>query len=390
MVAVDICERHGRRRLGDQAGRFGERNGQHILERIRLRAVVAVELVGGAVVSGDEVDIVVAVHVPERQRRRGVRIGRDRQGGAEPLPRGNPGDDLGAGVEIELVSLPSVAHHEVESAVAVDVADGQRRRRLRGGKRARGRQAEGAGAVVEVETIHRVPVADDQVEVTVAIDVAERDGGRRIGLAADVGAGGEPEPGMGRCVEALVQIEAIPRAVVADDQVGKTVAVDVPDREGRRRALIGGDVLAAGESQPGDRRADGLPAAVQVDPVPLVVVADHQVDEPIAVHVRKSDRRRSAGVAREQRGRGQAEPAAAVVQIEIAGLGRSAGIAGHQVEIAVTVDVGESDGGGGARVARHESGAGSEPRPGALVEDEIAGERGTAGDRQAGALDVHS
>ena len=182
VVAVDVRERDRRRGRGDQPGRLAERHGQHILERIRLRAVVAVELVGGSVVSDHEVEVVVAVHVAERQRGRRTGVARDRQGRPEPLPRRRSAHDLDAGVEIELIRLARVPDDDVDGAIPVEVADGQRCRRLGGGERARGRQGEGAGGFVEVEAIHRVQIADDQLEVTVAVDVGERDGGGRAGV----------------------------------------------------------------------------------------------------------------------------------------------------------------------------------------------------------------
>src|SRR5207247_1668267 len=133
---------------------------------------------------------------------------------------------------------------DVDGACPVDVGDGQRCRRYGGGERARGGQGEDAGRFVEVEAIHRVQIADDQLEVTVAVDVGQRHGGRRVHFATDVGPAGEPEPGMAG-IESLVDVQAVLRAVVADDQVGETVAGDVAERERRGGELIGRDVLRA-------------------------------------------------------------------------------------------------------------------------------------------------
>ena len=76
------------------------------------------------------------------------------------------------------------AEHEVELAVAVEVAE-----RDRGAGGEVGRRAEAAAAVVAVEAARGAAGADDEVEVAVAVDVAERERGDDVGQGAEADGG---------------------------------------------------------------------------------------------------------------------------------------------------------------------------------------------------------
>ena len=175
-------------------------------EPVRLGDEVGVE-------SLDEIEVAVAVHVAESEVL-GPRIAHVLGLGREVAVRVDPG----------LVRFLEVSGHEVEIAVAVDVADHDRE----GVGIAQGLAAvdEGPGAVVVVDHVGAAVDAGDDVEVAVAVDVGERH--RRRAVVA--------EPlGKGEGARAVVGEDPVGgRAVVAEHDIEIAVGVDVAERHAHR------------------------------------------------------------------------------------------------------------------------------------------------------------
>src|SRR5205814_1356972 len=99
-------------------------------------AGAVVEAVRLAVVAGDEVGAAVAVQVAERERLRARRIrgerGRRERGRSRDVGRRREGDGrAGRAVQVDTAGLQVVPRDDVREAVAVEIADRERRRVVR-------------------------------------------------------------------------------------------------------------------------------------------------------------------------------------------------------------------------------------------------------------------
>jgi hypothetical protein len=191
---------------------------------------------------------------------------------------------------------------QVETAVAVQVGDRDRRWRVAGGDGRAGGFREAAAPVSEQ---HGRPVqagvGDSKVGMAVAVQVADRD---------RLGAGTGREGGAGGCAEAAAAVSEQHGHVVCpevrDCEVGPAVAVQVADRD-RGRAVAGGEggacrfgeATAAVPEQDGDRIR--------------VLVGDGEVRVSVAGQVADGDGSRVAAGG-ERRSRCCGEPAAAVAE----------------------------------------------------------------------------
>ena len=183
----------------------------------------------------------------------------------------------GAGVEVEPIALTVVTDGEIEPAVSIDVAQGDRGGGAAVGRDVRARRERAGG--VEIEPIRLALVADDQVRVAVVIDVAHGQRRRLVRPRLDLRAGREAGGPRG-AARFLVQPDAV--VLGAGDQVQAAVFVDV--RERQRGHLVG---------QRRDRRLGDEGAAFErVQQDALAVGADGQVHLAVAVHVSERQRGR--------------------------------------------------------------------------------------------------
>ncbi len=209
-----------------------------------VTAADPVEGVGGAIVEvqtgdlmgvpGDQVQVAVAVHVPQRHLAGGVRIVGD-------VTAADPVEGVGcAVVQVQPVGIIPVTGDYVQVAVAVHVP--QRHRLgivLIGSDVAAADSAEGVGgAVVEVQPVAAI-VPGYQVQVAVAVHVPQR---YRVGIvrvSSDVAAADPVERGRG----AVVEVQPV-AAVVPGYQVQVAVAVHVPQRHLAGIIRVGADIAA--------------------------------------------------------------------------------------------------------------------------------------------------
>src|SRR2546426_11500714 len=139
----------------------------------------------------------------------------------------------------------------------------------------------------------------------------------------------------------------------AEDDMEVAVGAEVEGPQGRRRDRVAADLLARVEARPYGRRPG---RDREVDDVPLAVVARHDVQELIAVHVAQRDGRRVARLGAEADRRGEPLPDIrdrSVVSVETVDLTE---VGDHEVEVAVLVHVTEGDGPGVVRLGSDRGG----------------------------------
>ena len=290
------------------------------------------------------------------------------RGGGTGRARGVVLEELGRAV--------GEAHERVEVAVAVEV--GQERRgevarrvepeRVRCPAGEGGRDAR-AGGVLEVDRLAVVVRAHDEVEVAVAVEV--RDGGVGVvlvqrgeseGVGDRRGERGRPVRPAGVVEQDEVGGPEASAAVVAaaEEGVGVAVAVEVGELDGGVAAAVGEAEQVAAV----DERRRGGRAGVLVVAVVAVGVADHEVEVAVAVDVAEVGREHAAepGGVVEPDGGGRAlgvgrrRRGAGVLEVVERAV-RGAGavvVAGDEVEVAVAVEVALGVGGGVAEVGQPE------------------------------------
>src|SRR5207247_10953410 len=102
-------------------------------------------------------------------------------------------------------------------------------------------EREEGAASVEIEAVRLgggSAGADDEIEIPVGIDVDEPDGGRRVRVGADLLARTEARPDFGRPGRER-EVDEVRLAVVAGHDVQELIAVHVTQRDGRRAARLG-------------------------------------------------------------------------------------------------------------------------------------------------------
>ena len=256
-VAVHVPQR---RALGGDAGRQG---GRGLGERVAHGVRPVGEQHGHArarVAHHDEVVVAVAVELsPARvgQRGEGLRVQVGEPAVAVVLPDIDPPreDHRQIQVPIPVLIAPPRGHGRVRRAVA-GVRDG-----------------EGAGAVVEVHPVDAGVFGHGEVEVPVAVRVREAQAPRRRP--------GHPRPG-GHPGRVRVGVHPVRGAVDRDAQVQAVVVVDV--REGDVRAVeVEGELPERG-------RGEAAGSVVDQHPHPGAV-SRGEVEVPVAVHVPPGDPR---------------------------------------------------------------------------------------------------
>ena len=287
-----------------------------------------------------------------------------------------------AGVEAVELARAAVHDDEIDLAVAVQVAHGERLRRGRVARERRRRRARSAPR-------HDAP---DRIRLVGSHGAVERDeraaGGRsRSGCNRDdavadaddldrrAGVGGGDQPrrkredgrsGRRRAVPrraeraATVQVEPVRGAVDADDQIEVAVAVRVHDdaRGGAGQRVADGD-RGAPRHGSSDRQVE-IRAA-------LAGVHGNDVDVPVTVDVADGERDRVVGLAADVRRRPERR---AGVQVEVV---RLAVVADEQVELRVLVDVREDERARRAGSVTHQSRPGVRARPGRRRDAECRG-----------------
>ena len=168
-VAIHVSDRQRRRRTSRRI----HHQSAHAIERT-CRAVVQVKPVRDAVVANHDVEAVVAVEIRHRQRRRRIRlrIQLHRRHANERIRR--------PVVQVDQVLLVAgnvvIAHNHVQLVVSIHV--GQRQRGGRVGSGIQSHAADGVEGirrtVVQIEQVRRAAASDQQVRLPVAIDIADR------------------------------------------------------------------------------------------------------------------------------------------------------------------------------------------------------------------------
>lgn len=220
----------------------------------------------------------------------------------------------------------AVAEHEIEVAIAVEVAAGDPDRFSPDSRQMCARDvAERALSVVQVEPVPRRedPVSDEQVRIPIPVHVGQHDGARVV-------EGMLRQPGcrhLGEGPLAIVQVEAV-LSLVPEDEVEIPVAVHVSDRYGPGEAH-------ADRHLRGSRVAEGPLSIVQIEQVLVAVASENEVQVAIGIHVGERDRRleRQLGVVGKTALRAVPEPSLAVVQVELRP------VLGPENQIAVSVPV---------------------------------------------------
>ncbi|KAA1055019.1 hypothetical protein FH063_006295 [Azospirillum argentinense] len=344
------------RREGPQARGVGgdgaDRRGAIVQHHLRQRHSRAGD--GRRGVSGDGVG-----------RRAGVGAGRERQG------RGRRGRWRALEVDDEIAV--AIADQRVEVAVAIEVGE------HRQGCGADIAQAVGVGADdgeagrrvgADVAEHHRVAVevADQHIEVAVVVDVHE---GRRRG-EADIfeteGVGADDGEAGGGC-RPDVAVHGQRAVIAAEQHVEVAVTVQVPER---RLGITAAD-LADAEGVGADHGEAGCRGGADVAVYHRIALtlAEQQVEVAVTVEVHESGRA-VRGVA-DTEGVGADEGEAglrrgAVVAVEPDG---RAAVAGHQVEVAVAVDVDQGRPGRRANVDEAE-GVGAEQDEVGIAHGDVA------------------
>ena len=119
--------------------------------------------------------------------------------------------------------------------------------------------------------------------------------------------------------------------VVAEQEIGVPVSVDVPQREGRRDVHVGGQL----SRRVGER---ARPVA-QVEPVLLERVPEQEIEVPVTVHVSGGDGSGVVRVRRQERGRVEKHPDPVVAEEAVL---LPPAVRQHGVEVAVPVHVPQS------------------------------------------------
>ena len=269
------------------------------------RPVVGVQHVGHAVVAGHDIEIAVAIDVPEADG-----VGRMRVAGNV----GARGKGAGAVPEVEPIGLSVVTRDEVEVAVPVDIAQGDRA----GVPGVDGEvvAGEGAGPVVQVHAVGLRLVARHHVGRAVPVEV-------RDGQCAGVENVGRQVGPVERA--ARIAIETVPSAVISHNHILVAVPVQVGHPDPR------GGVCGAGEAA----RTEVSRPVVQVEVVGRPFVAQQDVEVAIAIDVAQRDGGGGSGVGGDVRSRDAPKGKAPVPA-----LGR-----GHLKFLLLVIPVGRGDGG---------------------------------------------
>ncbi len=205
-------------------------------EGVRNIAVVEVQPVGLLVVSHDHIQVAVAVHVPQRHRVGIVRVGGD-------VAAGDPAEGVrGAVVEVQPVGLINITGYQVQVAVAVHVPQRHRVGSVRvGGDVAAGDAGKRAGgAVVEVQPDGLIAVTDNQVQVAVAVGIPQHHRKGIVRIGGDIAAGDPAE----RVRGAVVEVQPVDLHPIPGYQVQVAVTVHVAQRHRVGIMRVGGDVAA--------------------------------------------------------------------------------------------------------------------------------------------------
>ena len=166
-----------------------------------------------------------------------------------------------------MARLPEVADHNIEGAVTVDVAQRRALGAVGGSRVERG----GGRGEVPLPIIQVDQVAEQNVNRTIAVEVAQR---HALGMVAvGVKRGGRG----GETRLAVVQID-LARPIIAKQNINGAVAVDVAQHHTR------GEVAGRVERDRGSCGEAAQPV-VQVDLAWLPIVAEQNVERPVAVEV---------------------------------------------------------------------------------------------------------
>ncbi|OQB39605.1 MAG: hypothetical protein BWY09_01023 [Candidatus Hydrogenedentes bacterium ADurb.Bin179] len=126
-----------------------------------------------------------------------------------------------AGIQVKPVFTPIIARNDIEAAVAVYIAQGDTKRVEYVVRDVHARQ-EGAATIIQEQLVFPAHVSDNNIGKTVPVDVPNLDGSRCADIRTDV------KPSQGTI--AVVDVTPVSLLHVADNNIKKPVFVDIPRR----------------------------------------------------------------------------------------------------------------------------------------------------------------